>query len=225
MKTVLTFINKKTLLWLATFLLLLGSCKKDNLTANGNMTTETRDLKAFASLHNSGSTHVHIVYGNTYKVELKGSSNLIPYFKTTVSNGKLEVGYERASVRHDDVEVTVTMPTVGRISLSGSSRVDLHGAFPLIDFLSVDISGSAVVLLKEAVAANSVTIDISGSGSVDFEKLNCKNAEASLSGSGDARLTVQDKLKANISGSGKVYYTGNPIIEAHVSGSGKVIKF
>ncbi len=225
MKSVLTFINTKGLLWLATFSILLGSCKKDNLTANGNMTAVTRDLAVFASLHNSGSTPVHIVYGSTYKVELKGSSNLIPYFKTTVSNGKLEVGYERASVRHDDVEVTVTMPTVSRISLSGNSRVDLSGAFPLIDFLSVDISGSAVVLMKEAAAANKVDIDISGSGSVDFEKLNCQNAKVSLSGSGDARVTVQDKLKANISGNGKVYYAGNPVVEANVSGSGKVIKF
>lgn len=225
MKMVLTFINRKTVLGLATIMFFLGSCKKDNLTANGDMTTVTRNLAAFASLHSSGSTPIHIVYGNTYKVEVKGSSNLIPYFKTVVSNGKLEVGYERASVRHDDVEVTVTMPTVSRISLSGSSQVDLGGNFPLIDFLNVDISGSAVVLLKESAAANNVTIDISGSGSVDFEKLSCKNVEASLSGNGNARLTVRDKLKASVSGSGIVYYAGNPVVEAHVSGTGKVIKF
>lgn len=225
MKSVLTFINNKIVLLLATLLIVLSSCKKEFLSANGNMTTETRNPGVFTKLHNSGSTPVHIVYGDAYKVEVKGSSNLIPYFRTSVSNGKLEVGYQRASVRHDDIEVTVTMPTIALISLSGSSNVDLSGSFPRIDFLNVDISGSASVEMRSNGTANNVDIDISGSGSVNLEKLSSKNAEASISGSGDARIAVQEKLKASISGSGKVYYTGSPLVDSHISGSGKLIKF
>lgn len=225
MEFILTFINMKKLLLLATISLVFISCKKESLTANGNMTTETRTLAAFTSLHNSGSTAVHVNYGNEYKVELRGSSNLIPYFKTTVSNGMLEVGYERVSVNHDDIEVIVTMPTLGHISLSGSSKVDINGVFPVFDFLKIDISGSGGVWMKTPNTANNVAIDISGSGIADLEKLTSKNAEASISGSGDTRIVVQERLKASISGSGQVYYSGNPIVDARISGSGKVIKF
>lgn len=225
MKYVLTFINSKTCLLLATIAIFLSSCKKDFLSANGNMTTETRNPGIFTKLHTSGSTPVHVVYGNEYKVEVRGSTNLIPYFKTSVSNGKLEVGYERASVRQDDVEVMVTMPTIALISLSGSSKVDLNGNFPQIDFLDVDISGSAEVMMKSNAAANQVAVAISGSGLVNLEKLLAKNAEVEISGSGDARIAVQDRLKASMSGSGNVYYTGSPLVDSRSSGSGKLIKF
>lgn len=215
----------KGLITVATIFLLFISCKKDRLTANGDMKTETRNPGTFTGVRSSGSNAIHISYGNECKVELKGSSNLIPYFKTEVVGSRLELSYKNASVWRDDLEIYVTLPIIKSINLSGSSEVDVNGNFPLLAFLNVDISGSGEVKVTNAMTADEIDVTVSGSGEVDLERLSSRFADASISGSGDVRVKVTERLKASISGSGKVYYTGNPVVQSNISGSGKLIKF
>jgi hypothetical protein len=144
--------------------------------------------------------------------------------ESKIVNGKLYLDFEHVSVKMNDIEVTVTMPEIKDVSLSGSAKIDVHGTFPLIDFIHLAVSGSGEILLSSSFARTNVDIDISGSGTINFERLASARADVSISGSGDAYISVSDKLKAHISGSGKVYYSGNPVIESHISGSGKVIK-
>ena len=215
----------KAIFTVATIFLLFISCKKDRLTANGDMKTETRTPGTFTGIRGSGANAIHISYGSEYKVELKGSSNLIPYFKTNVVNNKLVLDYGNASVWCDDLEVFVTLPMLKSINLSGSSKVEVKGSFPLVNFFSVDISGSGEVKVADLMATEELDVTISGSGNVDVQKMASKRADASISGSGDVRLKVEELLNATISGSGKVYYTGSPVVESRISGSGKLIKF
>lgn len=205
-------------------LVIFSACEKDRLTANGNLNSETRNLGTFIGVHTSGSSPIHITYGNAYKVVVKGSSNLIPYFESSVVNGKLYLNYGHVNVKQDDIEVMVTMPLVNQISLSGSAKIDIAGNFPLLDFIDVSVSGSGDVSLTSNMESSRAHIDISGSGSVNFQRLSTARADISISGSGSTHLMVNEKLIASISGSGKIYYTGNPLVESHISGSGKVIK-
>lgn len=200
-------------------------CSKDRLTASGDKTTETRSPGEFTGINTSGSNTIYITYGTEFKVELRGSNNLIPYFKTSVTNKTLYLGYENASVQHDDVEAYVTLPDFRKASLSGSGRMTIQGTFPASDELKVSISGSGSITAQDAFDTEQVLVNISGSGKADLQQITSKKAEVDISGSGDARIKVQDKLKARISGSGKVYYNGSPEVDADVSGSGKVIKF
>lgn len=213
---------------LTTFILIgffFIGCTKDRLTASGDKTTDTRFPGEFTGINTSGSNSIHISYGTEFKVELKGSNNLIPYFKTDVINNTLYLGYERASIQHDDIEAYVTLPLLKKVTISGTGKINLQGAFPNANELKVSISGSGSVTAQDVFESEEVLVNISGSGKADLEKISSQEAEVDISGSGDARLKVQDKLKARISGSGKVYYTGNPEVDADVSGSGKVIKF
>lgn len=205
-------------------ILMLSSCKKERLTANGNTITELRTLGVFTGVRASGANAIHIKYGDAYNVELKGSSNLVPYFKTEVVNQKLYLSYENVNISHDDIEVFVTLPALKSIALSGSGKIAIGGNFPLIAFLDLNISGSGDILLNNALDANEVELTISGSGNIELDKLNSKRADVSISGSGDAHIKVQDQLTARISGSGKIYYLGSPTIDSHISGSGKLIK-
>ncbi|RZK47637.1 MAG: DUF2807 domain-containing protein [Pedobacter sp.] len=214
----------KALILFALSSLLLISCSKDRLTASGDKTTETREVRNFTGVKSSGANDVHITYGTEFKVTLRGSDNLIPYFKTEIIGNTLHLGYERVNVRRDDVEVLVTLPSIEYVSLSGSGSVDIYGVFPSVNFFDVSISGSGEVEVEDVFTANETAIKISGSGEADLEKLNTKHADVNISGSGDVKLKVQDTLKARISGSGKVYYKGNPTVDSQISGSGKVIK-
>lgn len=205
-------------------LLFSVACMKDRLTADGNVITETRNLKSFNGIYTSGAEEVHVVYGNEYKVQIKGSSNLIPKYESEVTNGKLYLNYKRVNVKNSDIEITVTLPKLKTVSLSGSAKIDIFGGFPLTDLLEIDVSGSGNILLKETLVAEVADVKISGSGDVDFIRLNCSSAKVKISGSGDVSLSVAGHLKAKISGSGNVYYSGNPEIDTDISGSGKVIK-
>ncbi|WP_199118394.1 head GIN domain-containing protein [Pedobacter sp. ASV28] len=218
--------NKLMVLGLV-FIVFLGfsACKKAHLTANGNVVSEIRDVGQFTGLSSSGSTPVYVNYGSEYRVVVKGSSNIVPYFTTRVVDRKLQLIFEQVSVHRDDIQVMITMPTIKDIALSGSGKVEIRGGFPLLPTLNVSVSGSGDVEMQSEAEADEVGIDLSGSGKVDLEKLLIKHAKVDISGSGNTRLQVQDRLKASISGSGKVYYRGNPIVQQDISGSGRIIKF
>lgn len=202
----------------------LSACKKDRLTGNGKITSETRELTRFTGVNSSGVTDVKITYGATFKIVVKGSNNLLPYFKTRVTNNILYLGFENATVKDDDVEVEITMPSITKIDLSGSGEVELKGGFPAQSNLSVSVSGSAEVDVENAMQVTRLYVAISGSGEVDFEEVNAKEADVNISGSGSIKFQVSDHLKAKISGSGKVYYKGSPVIQEEISGSGRLIK-
>lgn len=214
----------KVLILLTLISVLFIGCSKERLTASGDKTIEIRFPGEFTGLNTSGSNPVHITYGTTFKIELKGSGNLLPYFKTRNMSSTLYLGYEKESVQHDDVEVFVTMPVIKKLAISGKSTVNIERTFPATDYFRLSISGSGRVLIKDAFEADEVLIDISGNGRADLQKISSKEADVNISGKGDASVKVQDILKARISGSGNVYYTGDPEVDAKLSGSGKVIK-
>lgn len=205
-------------------ILFLTSCKKDRISADGNITTETRSLAAFTKVNTSGANKIRISYGADYKVEIRGSANLIPYYKTNIVNGNLYLSYENVNVNKDDLEIFVTLPLINTVSLSGSSKIDIMGDFPNVNFLKLFISGSGDITVKNKLTVNELSVNISGSGNVDGEKITCTDADVTISGSGDARFEAQRLLKAVISGSGKVYYFGNPTVDSRISGSGGVVK-
>lgn len=201
------------------------SCTKDRLAADGNVITEVRKPGTFTGVHSSGANPVTITYGTEYKVEIKGSANLIPRYKSNIHNGVLNLGFERVNVQDDDIEVFVTLPALAKVSMSGSARLWIDGNFPGQDIFRLSISGSSETLVRGAFTANELHVDISGSGDANLEKIQAIKADVRISGSGGVRTSVQSALKARISGSGKVYYTGNATVDSQVSGSGSVVRF
>lgn len=214
----------RTLFLLLAAGLLFTGCRKEQLTASGDKTEETRSLKNFTGVRSSGSKNIHVKYGDEFQVTLKGSANLLPYFKTEVLGGTLSIGYERVNVQHDDVEVFVTLPSLVYTSISGSGSISISGNFPLVNRFEASISGSGKVDVENTFETQKAIVDISGSGNANLQQLVSRQAEISISGSGDARITARELLKVQISGSGKAYYWGTPLVDSHISGSGSIIK-
>lgn len=216
---------KKAIFSMLCSIVLFSACERDRLTANGDMMTENRIPGEFTSVHTSGANRVKISYGNECKIVLKGSSNLIPYFKTTVINKQLNLSYKNANVRYDDLEIFVTLPVLKGASLSGSGNVDMTGDFPSTDELRLAISGSGDISLSDRLTVEHLYAGISGSGKMFLQKASAREADIDISGSGDVHLQVHDKLKARISGSGDIYYKGDPQLDSRISGSGKLIRY
>ena len=123
------------------------------------------------------------------------------------------------------------------VDLSGSGYISMTGT---MEDLDCDISGSGDMDLGVTAdqinatisgsgdfemwgVANSGQFKISGSGSINAYELLLQECYATISGSGDMEVTVEDYLNVNISGSGSVYYMGSPEIDTKISGSGNVI--
>ena len=158
-------------------------------------------------------------------MKAKGYANLLPYLKTTVENDVLSVRYENTSnVRNDNSEVFITMPVLTGLSSGGSGDMHVTGEFSGNTNFDAHISGSADITVEKGSAENFV-LHSSGSGSFGSFGFTSQNADIAISGSGEAKITVGQKLKVKINGSGSVYYKGNPAtVDNDISGSGKVIK-
>jgi len=204
--------------------MLAPGCKKDTINANGRLVSQTRTPGNFTQIHTSGGFPVFIAYGEEYKVELKGSENLIAKFKTTINGDELAIGYEHMELGKDDIRVYVSLPKLRKVSLSGSATMELQGSFNYLPSFEADISGSGQIKLNGDMEAGETRINISGSGDALLDPLRSENAQLNISGSGDIRIGLTEKLKATISGSGSIYYNGNPILETSITGTGKVIK-
>lgn len=215
----------KTLLFIGLFAAVLTSCTKERLEANGNKITEPRTPGTFDGVSSSGSNRVYISQGTEFRVELRGSSNLIGSFETKVRGNTLELGYRNASVSDDDIEVFITMPELEFLALTGSGEMSIRGEFPARDKFNLRISGSGDIVLQDQLQAKDVDIDLSGSGKAELENLQAENADIDISGSGNVKLSVSAHLRSRISGSGQVFYRGNPQLDSKVTGSGKVVKF
>lgn len=215
----------KALVFIGLFAAILSSCSKERLEANGNKISELRSPGTFDGVSGTGSNRIFISQGDEFRVELRGSSNLINSFETKVRGNTLELGYRNASVSDDDVEVYITMPEVEFLALSGSGEIGVQGDFPDQNNFNLRISGSGDIKLHDMLQVKNTDIEISGSGKAELENLQAENADIHISGSGDVKLSVSEHLRSRISGSGKVFYKGDPEVDSKVSGSGKVVKF
>ena len=72
-------------------MLSLLSCSKERISGNGSTITETRNISNFTAISASGSTNVYINQGAAFRVEVKGYSNLLPYYETRLVNNSLQV--------------------------------------------------------------------------------------------------------------------------------------
>lgn len=201
------------------------SCSGDRLVANKNVITEQRDVPGFEQVESAGAHDVHVRYGESFKVEVKGSSNLVAAFQTKVKGKALTLGYNGdVSIEDDDIEVFVTLPELTGVSLKGSGNIDVNGAFPEALTFTANITGSGDLRIGDRFNCSVLELEISGSGKAELSELEATRAKVKISGSGDSYVRVGEELDVNITGSGTVYYRGTPRVKSDINGSGQVIR-
>lgn len=203
-------------------MLTLLSCTKERISGNGPVVTESRNISNFSSVSVAGSTNVFITQGAAFKVEIKGYSNLLPYFETRLLNNTLHLGFKQnVNIKNDNTEVYITLPALNGLSLSGSGNIRTSGSFTGNTDFSMQIAGSGNIHFSNGTTQNFYS-SIEGSGNIYALNMVSDRAETTTSGSGNTEITVNNQLKAKITGSGNVYYLGTPSITVNISGSGAV---
>lgn len=223
-------------------LLLFTACDPEAIKGDGDIVTETRDVKDFDGLNVSGSGAIRVKQGAAFKVEVRVEENLLPYLMTEVeADGDLHIYFSKNVRDVDGLVINVTMPVLKSVNLSGSAELTTEGVFEstsldltvsgsgeirmdFIDYddIKVQLSGSGYIGLEGT--AGELNARISGSGDIVAIECPVRDADIHVSGSGSAKVDVSQKLTAHISGSGDVYYQGNPVINSEISGSGRLVK-
>jgi hypothetical protein len=206
-------------------------------------TTETRDLKGFTKVSFGVAGNLYINIGPEFKVVLEGEKSDLDDIITEVSGGRLVIKKENWRLNlNEKVTVTITMPDISGLGVSGSGRAEIRDAVKTQELslsvsgsgklyttdlalsnLDCSISGSGDIIIVGEGNAKTADISISGSGNYTGEKLKIGSADVSVSGSGNCTLNATESLKCTVSGSGNVSYYGNAAkVDTRVSGSGHV---
>jgi hypothetical protein len=203
--------------------LTLTSCFKEVVVGSGSKVSEERRVAgAFNEIVVKGSIDVQVKQGDSVKIVAKDFGNVLPFLTTRVLGNRLIIDYEQAWITNSSGEVTITLPRLKGVEITGSSDVSSIGNFRFDDLL-LDISGSGNINL--AGSAKNVNLRVSGSGDYRAFDMPTDTVRLKISGSGAAQIAVNKLLDAQITGSGDVVYKGNPSVTSQVSGSGRIRKF
>ncbi|HAH22974.1 MAG TPA: hypothetical protein DCL77_04295 [Prolixibacteraceae bacterium] len=200
---------------------------------------EVREVSGFDQIASSGDFKVMVKHGNSYSVEVKAESNLLPYIKTEVVDHLLIIktrGF-RTLLENNPIEVFITTPDLKALYLSGSGMIKT-GHF-VSDRFRIILSGSGYIdtnistELMKAVVSGSGNIflegvakvgrfAICGSGRIKSYQTQQRNCEAVILGSGKIFLNTLETIDARITGSGRVLYINHPTVNKNIYGSGEV---
>jgi hypothetical protein len=227
----------------ALFFTTIANAQWSKIKGNGKVVTEKRTTAGYDEINVSGFFDVVLVSGKEGAISIQGEENLLPYIKVEVEGNMLKI-YTEKNVNispNKDIVLTIPFEQISFVSLSGSGDLkskntivsskfaaklsgsgDLNLDVKTTEF-EVQISGSGDVVLTGA--SDSFTSKISGSGDVDAINLITKNANLTISGSGDMKVNCTKSLIARVSGSGNIEYKGDPETkDTKVSGSGEITK-
>lgn len=206
-------------------------------------TAATRDWPArgFDKVDLRSAANVSIVAGPSFSVHADGDPRLLQRMTADVHGGTLVLGWQKGEpvhVENNDIRVTVTMPRVAGIAISGAGAVTVDKAVAP-DF-SADVSGAGTVrvgMLRSnhttlamggageiVVAGRTDRLDarVSGVGSLDASRLAATGGTVSMSGTGHALARVDGPVDVTLSGLGSVEILGHPRCSIHKSGLGSV---
>ncbi|MCB9538503.1 MAG: DUF2807 domain-containing protein [Myxococcales bacterium] len=199
-------------------LLLLGC---GGVAGSGVSKTEARTVPPFTKLAVGGDFQFEVTHGAEQKVELTADDNILPLLRTEVSGGTLTVE-PKESIKpkvRPTLRLVVTQPLAG-LSASGSVEGSVRGITG--EAFTLGMSGSGAVTL--AGQTKTLTLKVSGSGTVRAADLAADSVTVGISGAGDAQVHAQRVLDVSVSGAGKVRYRGDPNITKAISGAGSVDK-
>jgi len=218
------------------FSLSLISCNATK--GSGNKVSENREVEDFTEISLDCAVDVTVEVGKEKSVSVWADDNLISMITTSVSGGKLTIDVEGNYMTSGGLKATVTVPQLASVASSGSG--DLLVINPSGSTFTVTQSGSGDVTLENLSTpsftanvsgsgdllakgkADTLEVNLSGSGSFEGGLTLCQNAHARSTGSGDLKINASSTLNATLSGSGDLTSLGKAQVTLNATGSGKL---
>ena len=192
------------------------------IDGNGIIESEERSSPEFSKITNTTSAEVILTTGEQTGIVIETDSNLLQYYRTSVSSNTLVIETRGANcIRPSSKPVIyITAENIDGISLTGSG--DLYANNLLGSTIELKSSGSGDMYI-DYTEGDDIEVKISGSGDVVVYDSWSDNVEARLTGSGDLSISGESAAgNFTLSGSGESY-AGDLLVSISnilISGSG-----
>ncbi len=198
-----------------------------HIKGEGNLITQKREVGAFSKISLEAFGNVTFIQGTTPGITVETYQNVADLIETVVEGNTLRVRQKKDSFNHyydfDNVKlnVVITNPTCDEINLSGSLNFATNGKITSPD-LKINLSGSGNMNF-DGINCTKTTIYLSGSGEIS-SKGSSDVVDIVLSGSGNVVFNdLQTRsTKIKISGSGNVECNATESYDFKISGSGSI---
>lgn len=199
---------------------LLGSCQS-TLEGEGPVKKEIRPLSPFRRLDLEMPAEVSYIVSDSNAVEVIAQSNLLPHIITEVHGEKLTIEASSPLRTGLKIKLVVRGPAPEKAELNGSGEINF----------------------VNEVSAESIDLEINGSGDMDMH-LDCSETAVRINGSGDVHLTGRtrqlvavingsgelraielraEEINLDIHGSGEAFVSAEKKLKSTINGSGKII--
>jgi hypothetical protein len=181
--------------------------------------SEPRSVPAFHAVELAGTLEVEIGVGKAQSVQVSGEADLLGKVSTVVKDGVLVVDTPRDLRRRHHLHVTVTVPELSAVSLSGTGDMKISGVAGAR--FSISLSGTGQLTVNGSTG--SLRVDVGGTGEIAAKDLTAKTARVDVSGTGSATVHVTDSLEADVTGTGSIDVHGKPArVKKSVTGVGSI---
>ncbi len=193
---------------------------------SGNVIKETRNLSSFHAIDIGGAWDIELIKSNEEKIIIETDDNIMPYIKTRVSGGELDVDHDVDINNPTKLSLTIYYISLDELDISGAAELFSSDVLKA-ESLELDFSGASEITLK--IDAKNVEADISGASKADLDGtivnaefdisgaavvraygLEINNLELDASGASTVKVLVLDKFSIDASGASSVRYKGNP---------------
>ncbi len=205
----------------------------------GSVITDSLNLNNFDGIILDIPAEVDIRIGAEQRVVVEGKPNILSELEWDVRNGVWEIEFDRCVRDMGTLKIFITLPNLRSVKNRGSGIIRSSEELSLGD-LDLEVNGSGDIELQLQAddlriintgsgdlllsgTADELNARLSGSGDLFGFPLPVREADVTITGSGDAEVRVADLLRARLSGSGDLRYKGQPTIDVIQSGSGRLV--
>ena len=180
------------MLALALLVVTAAGCGVFGTRGVGGTTSETRPVGEFTSIDVSAGIGVTVRIGPAEPLVIEAQENLLPIIRTEVVGATLTIDGKEGFESTQPVQVTVVVPALVGVTLSGGSQATIDGLAAAS--LSVSLSGGSAVTATGSVDA--LELSASGGSRANLENLAVRTAAFDASGGSVANLRVSDRRRA-----------------------------
>ena len=182
------------------------------------MTTEKRSVPAFTSIAVSDGIRLRATIGSPQSVEVEAPDEILPVIETTVEDTSLRVRALEPYRTNEAVAVSVVVPQLEGITLSGGSPGEVAG----LDQPSLAVSLSGGARLTAIGIVEDLQAQLSGGAQGMFGELPNARAAVSVSGGSQVDLRTSEQVFGSASGGSMLNVAGEPDLQVVTSGASQV---
>jgi hypothetical protein len=196
----------------------LAGCVPFGTRGDGDVKSETRQIGAFTQVAAGAGIGVTVRIGPAEPLVVEAQENLLPIISTVVEGDTLHIDSTEGFTSSEPVHVTVVVPTLEGVSLSGGSPATVEGL--AVTELEVGLSGGSA--LTASGTAHTLDLTASGGSRADLANLVSKTVTLELAGGSVANLQASESVTGVASGGGHVTVSGAATVSVQTSGGAEV---